>query len=792
MKKIFFSFLLSCLAILPFRAQVLNVPTVEQEQDMWCWAGVCKSALDYYGFVNPQCVIAEYARQVSSRNFGNTPCCDNPTGPCNQGNSIYNESGSMADILNHFANITTIYKGQFSRTEQDVIDAIANNAVVPCGWTWSAGVGAGHAVLIHGYVNGNVYYMDPWFGEGKKIQTYAQFSSGNDGSGHHTWTQGIYITSDVSQVDTIPCAAPTNLTVTNPTSSSVNLSWSNVTEAQSYSVNYREVGGSNWSTLTAQSNTLLVNGLSSSTSYEFKVSSTCNSVSQSDFGNVVTATTLEGPLVYCNANGNSVTGEWIKQVVFGSINNLSNANGGYADFTAQSTSITAGSSANITLTPGFPSNWLYGTTTQPEFWGVWIDLNQDGDFNDANEQRYLSSTSSTAAVSASIAIPSGASVGTTRMRIAMKRSAAPGPCESFANGEVEDYSIEILAPASPTCDPVNNLAASNITTNSFTALWSASANATSYDVEFREAGSSWTLSSESNPSKDFTGLQEGANYEVRVTTVCSFGNSAVSSILSVTTGVTNPDYCASSGTTANEWIKSVAFGSINNTSNSNGGYADFTSLTNSIAAGQAQNITLTPGFPPAVLYGYITQPEFWSVWIDLNQDGDFNDAGELRFSSTASSTSAVNASISIPAGAALGTTRMRIAMKRNANAGPCENFASGEVEDYSIDIVSSLGGQSIASNEEATDVSAFACELYPNPSSEMVNVRIETPATAKEVMLVLTDLNGSRIQTKILSVSGSDGVLNQRLNIENLPQGVYLVNVLVDQNQLGCLKLIKK
>lgn len=791
MQKLINTLILVGVLAVSAEAQVLNVPTVEQEQSNWCWAGISKSALDYYGQVMPQCNIVEYARQVSSRNFGNTPCCLAPTGNCNSVNSLYNENGSIQDILNHFGNITSIYKGQFGRTEADVANSIANNAVVPCGWTWTTG--GGHAVLIHGYVQGNVYYMDPWFGEGKKIQTYAQFSSGNDGSGYHSWTQGLYFTSDVSQVDTIPCATPTNLVASNATSSSVSLSWNAVGSAQSYVINFREVGTTNWVSVTASTNSKVIGSLSPNTNYEFKVSSSCNSVSQSDFTSTVSASTLEGPVEYCTSKGNSVTGEWIKQVSFGSINNVSNANGGYGNFTSQSTNLQIGASATITLTPGFPSNFLYGTTTQPEFWSVWIDLNQDGDFNDANEQRFVSANSSTTVVSASISVPASALSGTTRMRVAMKRSAAAGPCESFANGEVEDYSINLQAPVNPTCDAVANLSSSGVGSTSFIASWSASANASSYTVEMRPQGGSWASSTVTGTSKAFSGLQSQTTYEVRVTTVCSFGSSPVSNVLSVTTGTAPQAYCSSTGSTANEWIKSVAIGSINNVSNANNGYGNFTNLSTQMTVGQSQNMTLTPGFPPALLYGYITQPEMWSVWIDLNQDGDFDDANEQRFASSTTSTGTVTASISIPSGALSGSTRMRVGMMRNSSPSSCGSFSYGEIEDYTIVITAGLGGHSMTNSTEISFVgNNFKCQVYPNPIEDRASLLIELPSHSKSAEVLILDLSGAVLKSVKAEVEEGSNVIQGELDLSTLASGVYLVHVISDSGERKSLKVTKK
>ncbi len=874
---------LLCAIVLAFsaNAQVLNVPTIEQEQDMWCWNGVCKSALDYYGFVHSQCEMAEWVRTVSNRGFGNQNCCEVPDGQCNQGNSIYNEPGSMQDILLHYAGITSEYKGQFGRTEADLANSIARNAVVPCGWTWSAGLGAGHAVLAHGYVDGNVYYMDPWFGEGKKIATYAAFSSGNDGSdaGHHTWTQGIYFTSDVSAVDTIPCEAPLSVS-TSVSGTSISLSWPLIASAQAYEVQYREQGASTWNSETASSNTLTIHSLAPLTTYEFQVASQCNAVSVSDFSSVVTATTEDGPLVYCEAKGNSVSGEWISSVVFGSINNTSNANGGYADFTAQSTSITAGTSETITLTPGFPSNWLYGTMTQPEFWAVWIDLNQDGDFTDANEQRFVSTSSSTVAVSASISIPSGTPAGATRMRIAMKRSAAASSCETFANGEVEDYTINIIADVPPTCDVATNLAlsgvtnnsltaswtgdvdatsynvdirenggawstvsasgtshtftglsaetsydvkvatvcsfgssdytsavsattsadptcdtptglaVSNVTNNGFTASWNASANATSYAVEISENGGAWSSVSTSNTSYSFSGLSSETDYEVRVSTVCSFGNSGVSGVVSATTLAGPVEYCTASGTTANEWIEAIAIGSISNTSGANGGYGDFTAQSTSLEAGSSASLTITPGFPYSWLWGYTTQPEYYSVWIDLNQDGDFTDAGELLYVSPTSTTAyqAFTVTLNIPASASLGETRMRIASKRSSAANSCGSYQYGEVEDYTINITQSLGGAS-ASVVETAISSEFVSKVFPNPAANQATVEFVLTENAS-VSLTMMNLAGKVVAKRTWTGEGSAQNISETINVSSLPKGLYLLQLASDKGASQNHKLV--
>ena len=140
---------------------------------------------------------------------------------------------------------------------------------------------------------------------------------------------------------------------------------------------------------------------------------------------------------YCIAKGGT-SYEFIANVNLGIINNTSGNNSGYADFTALSTSLTRGATRTINLRAGFVSG-VYA-----ERWAVWIDYNRDGDFTDAGETVVTTTSSGTAAVAASFTVPASASLGRTRMRVAMRYDAIPSSCGTYSYGEVEDYSVDIL------------------------------------------------------------------------------------------------------------------------------------------------------------------------------------------------------------------------------------------------------------------------------------------------------------------------------------------------------------
>ncbi len=79
------------------------------------------------------------------------------------------------------------------------------------------------------------------------------------------------------------------------------------------------------------------------------------------------------------------------------------------------------------------------------------------------------------------------------------------------------------------------------------------------------------------------------------------------------------------------------------------------------------------------------------VWIDWNKNCTFGDAGEtydLGQTPGTAGTFTLSTNAMVPAGASLGSTRMRVSERYNQNPGPCDVTTYGEAEDYTV-IVSS-------------------------------------------------------------------------------------------------------
>ncbi len=370
-------------------------------------------------------------------------------------------------------------------------------------------------------------------------------------------------------------------------------------------------------------------------------------------------------ITYCSSSGNNANYEWISRVQIGNLDNSSGSSS-YTDFTAQTAQITAGTNASVTLTPDFSG------TTYTEYWKIYIDYNMDGDFTDSGETVF--SDSGTSAVSGNFSVPSGSEGTITRMRVSMKYNSSQTSCETFSYGEVEDYTVEIVA--GTVNPPVANFTAdtTSITTGQSIAFTDTSTN-TPFSWSWTFDGGTPSLSTAQNPSITYN---TAGTYTVSLTAANSAGSDNETKTAYITVSDTPITYCDStSNDSSYEYISRVQIADLNHTSGQSN-YSDFTAQIATASKGSTVNVTLTPTFPSS------TYTEYWRVWIDTNHDGDFDDTGEQVFAAT--STSTVSGTLTIPATALTGTTRMRVTMKYDAAPTPCETFSYGEVEDYTINI----------------------------------------------------------------------------------------------------------
>ena len=301
-------------------------------------------------------------------------------------------------------------------------------------------------------------------------------------------------------------------------------------------------------TVTSGSYSLTMNGLLSGTTYY--VNSFATNAKGAGYGTERSFTTTgEAQIEYCSSQGANYSYEWIAGVVVGDFTNTSGA-AGYTDFTGMTANLTAGETYNITLTPAFSGS------TYNEYWKIWIDLNHDGDFDDADENVFDQGGMSKTIVTGSITIPASAAAVTTRMRVTMKYNAEPTACEaSFSYGEVEDYTVQILGGDTEAPTAPSGLIASNITMTSVDLDWNASTDnvgVAGYDVY--QNGS--LITNTTNTYYNVSGLNSGASYSYYIIAKDAVGNeSDASNTVNITTDTdtqapTAPANLASSNITA--------------------------------------------------------------------------------------------------------------------------------------------------------------------------------------------------------------------------------------------------
>lgn len=246
-------------------------------------------------------------------------------------------------------------------------------------------------------------------------------------SGNITMTVNASVTPSVS----IALTAGTN---PSPSGASMTFTASAVNGGATPSYQWR-VNGANVGTNSATfTTTTLTNGqivtcvLTSNATCAVPATATSNAIT----------VTITGGGVYCAAGSTSTTGEYISRVVMGSINNLTGRTQ-YSNFTNLSTNLTIGVATPVTVT-------LTSANTNDRVL-IWVDWNNNFSFTDAGEAVYVSGLG-VGPFTTNITAPTGTPLGNHRMRIRLTRNnSGPNntPCGNGTRGEVEDYTLNVLA-----------------------------------------------------------------------------------------------------------------------------------------------------------------------------------------------------------------------------------------------------------------------------------------------------------------------------------------------------------
>jgi len=286
----------------------------------------------------------------------------------------------------------------------------------------------------------------------------------------------------------------------------------------------------------------------------------CGSIDTLIETNYITITNTGGPVAASCSPITTNAGSYgmgIYNFSFSSINNSTNGGtDGYQDYTcSNTTTVTEGNLYNVNITTG-ASNY--------EDVRVWIDLNNDGQFNMTNELVYISDNILMNHTGA-IIIPGGAVYNTPlRLRVASDIVSInfTSSCLNVTYGQYEDYSIIILQNSNP---PSVDFVADNINVNvsqivNFTDL--TQNIPTSWNWTF--TGATPSSSTQQNPSVSYgsTGI-----YPVKLVASNAFGIDSLTKTAYINV-VNNFNMCSTSSTTATNGIFYDSGGLTGNYSNS--------------------------------------------------------------------------------------------------------------------------------------------------------------------------------------------------------------------------------
>lgn len=265
------------------------------------------------------------------------------------------------------------------------------------------------------------------------------------------------------------------------------------------------------------------------------------------------------------------------------------------------------------------------------------------------------------------------------------------------------------------------------------------------------------------------------NYTITVTATSASITKSIDVVLIVAN-----ELCASVGTTQYETSTTgVTFNTISNLNTGKpSGYSDYTAMSTDVYTDSSYDLTVNANSDGN--YEIITY-----AWIDWNQNCSFDDPGEqydLGTSANINNQPTINSplSITVPSDAALGNTVMRITTKYTApgqNQFPtsCENGHDAEVEDYTINVLSSL-------SIDEMELSNF--NIYPNPNNGEFTIKLNSNS-GNDIAVDVFDIRGRKIFNNSYSRNNSD--FSQSIKLNSVEAGMYLVTV-----SDGAKKITKK
>lgn len=516
-----------------------------------------------------------------------------------------------------------------------------------------------------------------------RVRTYNGTSIGSSwGCSNFGYGETMDFLIDIQ--DPLGCVTPYNLTSSFHSFTSANISWTDYSNAGIFEIEYDTTGfvfgtGNRiFSTDTIET----IQNLAQNGYYDFYVRAICGSADTSAWSTSHTFTTFPycfGDVTNLHSTTYSCYQKLTNFQIDSFIRDYSSAPCGANSYSFEPTTINIEAGSNVPLKLNGSSTF---TSTSPAI-GVWIDYNQDGDFDDNGE--FVASTSryDSKPYNTNILIPTTANIGTTIMRVRTLTYTyiyAYDACDTYTFGETKDFVVNILPP--PSCPKPYNLTLYGTPSNTAARIGFLSlGNGNAWEIKYDSVGFNPSISGTSviwtTTVDSLRGLTPFNNYEVYVREICAAGDTSNWSS-SPLTFTTNP-YCfptyVNDCSVNNYYINAITLNSsiIGQTGCSgNANNYSFFDLRNSafnFEAGTSQNFLITTALG---YYGY--------VWIDWNKNGQFESSEGTNLGY---GTAPKNFTMNIPIDF-FGNLMVRFRISRYTlyNYDFCSYESFGETEDY--------------------------------------------------------------------------------------------------------------
>ncbi len=438
----------------------------------------------------------------------------------------------------------------------------------------------------------------------------------------------------------------------------------------------------------------------------------------------------------------------------------------------------------------------------PSVVAIYLDLDTNGVFDPINEKIFQKVTNSLNQMAVdSFHIPANAPVGYTGLRVVMVQgaSAFPDPCLSYTNGETEDYLAYINYPP---CDGSTNPGVARISDTLLCPGFPFTLTDTTHE-KFR-SGLTWIWEESTDgvnwseiagtDSMDVINLTSGTqNTWYRLKMNCA-ATGLPSYTLPVTLTIKAPYECycesfANGGSSDLSDIGAFSIGSY--IFNSGGPHLNNPVAVKPYTGHPAPVMTLyADSSYPVALYHIIKdnnhQDAKVTLFIDYNNNFVYDVPSERVWTGFTDATNVfINSNLDIPNTAVMGIpTGMRLII--NNDTGPnvpsdeaCGPYTSGETEDFAVKIMPK-GSMGIGHAN-----SGFSFDMYPNPATGLVKVKVSGLRANKEIVLGVYTITGQQVYQKKLPNSGSE--TEAEMDLGTMPRGVYFVEL-----KLGAEKQVKK